>query len=57
MALLRKLAKERNSAVIVVTHDRRMVEGFDRLYDLQDGRILNRQEESAEPGIAHTVSA
>jgi hypothetical protein len=34
-----------------------MVEGFDRIYDIQDGRILNRQEESAEPGIATTASA
>jgi putative ABC transport system ATP-binding protein len=57
MALLRKLAKERHSAVIVVTHDRRMVEGFDRIYDIQDGRILNRQKESAEPGIATTALA
>lgn len=49
MALLRKLAKERSSAVIVVTHDRRMVEGFDRLYDIQDGRILNPQKENDGP--------
>jgi putative ABC transport system ATP-binding protein len=57
MALLRKLAKERSSAVIVVTHDRRMVEGFDRLYDIQDGRILSHQNEGADPRIAHTNSA
>ena len=41
MELMRKLARERNSAVIVVTHDRRMVEGFDRIYMLQDGRMNN----------------
>jgi len=39
MELMRKLAREKNSAVIVVTHDRRMVEGFDRIYTLQDGRM------------------
>ena len=41
MDLMRKLAREKNSAVIVVTHDRRMVEGFDRIYTLQDGRMNN----------------
>ena len=43
MALMKKLAKDKNSAVIVVTHDRRMVEGFDRIYMLEDGRMLNHQ--------------
>jgi putative ABC transport system ATP-binding protein len=41
MELMRKLAREKNSAVIVVTHDRRMVEGFDRIYTHQDGRMNN----------------
>jgi putative ABC transport system ATP-binding protein len=41
MELMRKLAREKKSAVIVVTHDRRMVEGFDRIYMLQDGRMNN----------------
>lgn len=39
MALLRKVSRERNTAVIVVTHDVRMVEGFDRVYRMADGRI------------------
>jgi len=43
MTLMKKLAKDKNSAVIVVTHDRRMVEGFDRIYMLEDGRMLNHQ--------------
>ena len=30
MALLRRVGKERRAAVIVVTHDKRMIEGFDR---------------------------
>ena len=41
--LMKKLAKDKNSAVIVVTHDRRMVEGFERIYMLEDGRMLNHQ--------------
>jgi len=39
MTLLRKIAKENRSAVIVVTHDVRMIEGFDYVYHLKDGRL------------------
>ncbi|MBI4830166.1 MAG: ABC transporter ATP-binding protein [Candidatus Lindowbacteria bacterium] len=39
MELLKKIAKQNQSAVIVVTHDVRMIEGFDRVYHLKDGRI------------------
>lgn len=39
MALLKKLAVEHHSAIMVVTHDSRMVEGFDRIYQVRDGRI------------------
>jgi putative ABC transport system ATP-binding protein len=41
MGLLRKLSREKEAAVIVVTHDVRMVEGFDRVYHIADGRIQN----------------
>ncbi len=37
MEILRKVARENQTAVIVVTHDERMVEGFDHLYRLKDG--------------------
>ncbi len=39
MAMLRKIARERRSAVIAVTHDQRMIEGFDTVYHLDDGRL------------------
>jgi putative ABC transport system ATP-binding protein len=39
MALLKSLAMEHNSAIMVVTHDSRMVEGFDRIYSVRDGRL------------------
>ena len=39
MDLLKKIAKENQSAVIVVTHDVRMIEGFDYVYHLKDGRF------------------
>ncbi len=37
MELLRKIARENQSAVIVVTHDERMIKGFDHVYHLKDG--------------------
>jgi putative ABC transport system ATP-binding protein len=39
MDLLKKLAVENHSAILVVTHDQRMVEGFDRIFHVDDGRI------------------
>lgn len=41
MTLLKSLAVENHSAVLVVTHDHRMVEGFDRIFQVRDGRIVN----------------
>lgn len=43
MALLKKLAVENNSAILVVTHDQRMVEGFDRIFTVSDGRIVGEK--------------
>jgi len=40
MALLRRIARERRAAVITVTHDHRMIEGFDTVYHLDDGRLV-----------------
>jgi putative ABC transport system ATP-binding protein len=39
MAMLRRIAREKGSAVITVTHDHRMIEGFDTVYHLEDGRL------------------
>ena len=44
MALLRRIARERRSAVVTVTHDRRMIEGFDAVYYLNDGRLSGTPE-------------
>jgi len=41
MDLLKILAVENRSAILVVTHDHRMVEGFDRIFHVSDGRITN----------------
>jgi putative ABC transport system ATP-binding protein len=42
MELLRRVARDKRSAVIVVTHDHRMIEGFDSVYIMNDG-LLARQ--------------
>jgi putative ABC transport system ATP-binding protein len=42
MDLLKKVARENQTAVIAVTHDARMIEGFDYVYHLKDGH-LNHQ--------------
>jgi len=50
MDLLKKLAVENHSAIMVVTHDHRMVENFDRILEVSDGRIsseLKKQEASS----------
>lgn len=41
MELLRRLGREGNAGVIVVTHDERMLTGFDRVYRMLDGRIAS----------------
>ena len=40
MALLRRIARERQTAVITVTHDHRMIEGFDTVYHMDDGYLV-----------------
>ena len=51
MALMRRIALEKRSAVIAVTHDHRMVQGFDTVYHLEDGRLakVERSAASAAP--------
>jgi putative ABC transport system ATP-binding protein len=48
MGLLRRVAQDRRSAVIAVTHDHRMIEGFDSVYLMNDGRLARQ---SALTGI------
>ena len=52
MALLKKLAVENHSAILVVTHDHRMVEGFDRIFHVSDGRIAG-EKNNLETGGNH----
>jgi len=47
MALLKELALKNHSAILVVTHDHRMVENFDKIYDVRDGHIVDEKTNSA----------
>jgi putative ABC transport system ATP-binding protein len=52
MSLMRRIAREKRSAVIAVTHDHRMVQDFDTVYHLEDGRLarVERGAPAASPG-------
>ncbi|MBI3786359.1 MAG: ABC transporter ATP-binding protein [Deltaproteobacteria bacterium] len=43
MALFRRVAREKGSAVICVTHDSRMLEGFDHIYQVKDGLVSDER--------------
>jgi putative ABC transport system ATP-binding protein len=45
MDLLRRVAREKRSAVIAVTHDLRMIEGFDSVYEMNDGRLARKERQ------------
>jgi len=46
MALFRQIAREKGSAVICVTHDSRMIEGFDHIYHVKDGLVSDGEQSS-----------
>lgn len=43
MEVLRSIARERHAAVAVVTHDPRSIDLFDRILDMNDGRIVGER--------------
>jgi putative ABC transport system ATP-binding protein len=44
MELFRKVAHERGAGVIVVTHDQRSLDVFDRIVEMEDGRVRPGQK-------------
>jgi putative ABC transport system ATP-binding protein len=56
MAALRRLAVEHGRAVVVVTHDNRVVEFGDRVVCMEDGRIVDVVEQAANPRPLEPVS-
>ncbi|MAX40133.1 MAG: ABC transporter [Gimesia sp.] len=49
MRLLRKLSSERGTAILVVTHDTRMIGEVDRVIRLIDGQVVDEVTESTAP--------
>ncbi len=49
MQLFKQIAHDRGSAAIVVTHDQRALDVFDRIYEMEDGRIRE------DPGAGQTA--
>jgi putative ABC transport system ATP-binding protein len=45
--LLKKVARERKAAVIVVTHDEKIFDRFDHIFSLRDGALENPLEQAA----------
>ncbi len=50
MELFRKVAHERQTGVIVVTHDHRSLDVFDRTLEMEDGLLKAPDGESLRPG-------
>lgn len=48
MALLRRITRERGAAVVTVTHDVRMISGFDSVYRIRDGHLVPAER---APGV------
>jgi putative ABC transport system ATP-binding protein len=47
MELFRRVAREQNGAVIVVTHDHRALDVFDTIYEMEDGMIRKQDRPAA----------
>ena len=55
MDLLRRIAVEQSAAIIVVTHDEMILDRFDHIFHLRDGRL--EDDDQASPRKAEAVSA
>jgi putative ABC transport system ATP-binding protein len=54
MELFAKIAHEKNAGVIVVTHDHRTLDVFDRILDVEDGMIQVRGASGNAPALARS---
>jgi putative ABC transport system ATP-binding protein len=51
--LLGDLCRRRSSAVLLVTHDLRLLKDADRIWGIEDGRIHPWEEEEAKHNLSH----
>lgn len=50
--ILRRLQAQRQSTLVVVTHDRRFITSNDQILEIEDGRLLNSHPAKAAPNLA-----
>ncbi|NES85695.1 MAG: cyclic nucleotide-binding domain-containing protein [Moorea sp. SIO2B7] len=58
VALMQRLAKEQGSAILMVTHDNRILDLADRIINVEDGKLgfaLNQEISLALPGFDETL--
>ncbi|MBP1844647.1 putative ABC transport system ATP-binding protein [Rhizobium petrolearium] len=53
MDLLRRIAIDQSAAIIVVTHDEMILDRFDHIYRLRDGRLETDELSRAPAGVDH----
>jgi putative ABC transport system ATP-binding protein len=53
MELFAKVARERHAAVLVVTHDHRALDVFDRTVEMEDGRLRESAPSATSPTTQH----
>jgi putative ABC transport system ATP-binding protein len=53
MDLLRRIAIDQSAAIIVVTHDEMILDRFDHIYRLRDGRLESEDLSRASAGIGY----
>lgn len=56
MRLLRKVSTEQGTAILVVTHDTRMISEVDRVIRLMDGRMVDSDDASTKQQRVSEVS-
>ena len=54
MEIFRRVAHEHSTGVIVVTHDQRMLDVFDTIYEMEDGVITRITETDTHPGLVES---
>ena len=52
MRLLRKISTEKGTAILVVTHDERMIGEVDRVLQLVDGAVVSDESQKKNQGEA-----
>lgn len=53
MMLFRRIAHERGTAIVVVTHDHRVLDAFDTVYEMEDGVLTRTSAPAAR--LAHSA--